>query len=613
MARMALALIAAGCAEVVAEEPALHALLINGGGRPDENYASHIEHLHALSALLARAAVPADRISVLNADGTDPAPDYVRRESELDNQWLLEGTALGRRLWPPLLFESSIVPGVRVEAATRSALERWFATARGRLHPGDTLLLYVTDHGTQHPRDPLENRITLWGRGESISVRQLRALIERLDPRVRVVALMSQCFSGGFAWLFQAHAARGLPTGAVCGYFSSPSDRPAYGCYPETAGRDGIGHSFAFFEALGSNGRFSEAHQMVLTTDDTPDVPLRTSDLFLDDRLGRAAQAQRRGRDDLVDMLLAEPDASGAPSSEEAHLADRVVDAYGLDMPRSLATLEADGRKLADELAAASTFAGAWAAALADLNRSNLNRFFTERSDWAARIASGSLSEMTGEARRLLTRDLLAALRTSSGKDKGRLARLEAFAEKTALAGEAAYRMEVRLAVLLRLRALLVRKAGQRYLATASAAEKAAFDALVACESLSLPLPPARMPIAPAEPFMPLAQERRALDRVTPGWIGLEFRNAPRGPGIRPGTALVIRVLAGGPAAQAGIRPGDLVIGPPGRPFSFPGEIRVFTMLLPIGQQQRLEVLRGVRRLTLTIVPRAFPTAKTKT
>ena len=39
--------------------------------------------------------------------------------------------------------------------ATRAALKRSLEVERRRLAAGDTLLLYVTDHGTENPRDPI--------------------------------------------------------------------------------------------------------------------------------------------------------------------------------------------------------------------------------------------------------------------------------------------------------------------------------------------------------------------------------------------------------------------------------------------------------------------------
>jgi hypothetical protein len=88
---------------------------------------------------------------------------------------------------------------------------------------------------------------------------------------------MSQCFSGAFANLMSVGAIDGRPSGNVCGYFSSTPDRPAYGCYPENRGKDNVGHSFHFIEALETTPELSAAHAQVLVDDQTPTCPNRTS------------------------------------------------------------------------------------------------------------------------------------------------------------------------------------------------------------------------------------------------------------------------------------------------------------------------------------------------
>jgi hypothetical protein len=263
-------------AEPVAPE-GLHVLMINGGGDRENNFASHLSHLRQLAGLLERAQVPRDHVTVLASDGSNPAPDLAVRGPEPEGIWLLEGTALGDLLRHTTSFENSTLAGYSLRPATRAELGRVFGELGERLRPGDTLLVFVTDHGTSNPRDPLDNRITLWGAHESLSVRALRGLLAGLPAQVRVVSLMSQCFSGGFAYLYDLRARDRLPSGAACGYFSSTADRPAYGCYPEVRGVEAVGHGFEFLQALSHRGRFAAAHDSVVLADQSPDVPLRPS------------------------------------------------------------------------------------------------------------------------------------------------------------------------------------------------------------------------------------------------------------------------------------------------------------------------------------------------
>jgi thiol-disulfide isomerase/thioredoxin len=622
------ALLAAGLARPVqALEPppaaAVHALLINGGGSPDDNFSSHLAHLRQMLALLGRAGVPQDRITVLNADGPDPAADMVVRDADPEGADLLAGTPLGERLLPGLAVQnsSSSLPGVRALPATRATLERWFTGARGHLHAGDTLLLYVTDHGSQNAKDPLDNKIVLWGKHESLSVRQLRAQLDRLPAGVRVVALMSQCFSGGFAHLVDR--SRELPTGNVCGYFSSTADRPAYGCYAEVAGRERVGHSFEFMEALARTGRLATAHAEVLASDSTPDVPLRSSDVYLADLLARAARSEGTDPDKYVDALLRQAWRDRARWEPELRLLDRVGRAYGLTSPRSLAEIEAIRPRVDELRSQLDKQQKDWSGLQHEASTNLQRRFFTARRDWAARVAPGVLAhlrrddEASDKARAQLASELVAALRAelaTGDNDKLPGRRPDTLAARAAAADEAGFRMEVRLAVLLRLRSVLTSVAGQVYLAAENnAAQRTAWEALRRCEDLTLPVPPNAAPaVAAAAPSFPTFEdEQKAFKDALPGWMGIGFQ--PLMPhrrerlGLQDGATLVTAVMPRSPALTAGLAVGDIVLGPPGHPFKEEAEIRIWTMLLPVGRPQPLIVDRNGQRQTLSLIPGVRP------
>jgi fumarate hydratase class I len=92
--------------------------------------------------------------------------------------------------WPDITWEAGEnVKRVNLDTVTEEEAAAW--------RPGDTLLLYVTDHGRRGKEDVRDATISLWH--EHLSVSALRELLARLDPDVRVVMLMSQCFSGSFA------------------------------------------------------------------------------------------------------------------------------------------------------------------------------------------------------------------------------------------------------------------------------------------------------------------------------------------------------------------------------------------------------------------------------
>jgi thiol-disulfide isomerase/thioredoxin len=590
-------------------------LIVNGGGSKAQNYRSHLLHVQELLGLLDHAGVPRERVTVFAADGEDPEADLAVREARPEGDfWLLRGTALERPLTPPITYENTAVPDVALRPATKAALAAWFEDARPRLHAGDTLFLYVTDHGSRNAKDTSNNTITLWGKDEELSVNELRALVERLDPGVRVVSLMSQCFSGAFAHLVGAHAGDGEPRGAACGYFSSNEDRPAYGCYPENRGRDNVGHSFHFFQALTESPAFPDAHARTLVTDRTPDVPLRSSDVYLGRMVARAATAAKEDATPYTDALLAEAWRDRAAWEPEIRLLDRIAQAFGIFSPRSIREIETQVEQLPHINDQLKTHGRAWREARNDVAQANLDRFLAARPEWKARTTDVALATYQGPATRALTADLLGDLRKFTGQDRATIRRLRTLRDKDETAAGAAYRMEVRLGAVLRMRAILERVAGRTYLAArGTPAERAAYDALVACEEFS-PGPTGGAPAATrtdAEPFPPFEDDVALARAVLPAWMGINFRAATAADRERlslpGGAAAVLAVYPDSPAAAAGLQNGDVVLGPPGRPFTEPRQIREWIMLSPIGEPLELEILRGAERRQVSLAPEPFP------
>ena len=91
-ATVALLLLAAATATAAPTER-LHVLMINGGGKAEENFRSHLLHVRELTTLLTAGGLPSERISVLASDGEHPAADVAARAEELDGFWRLEGPA----------------------------------------------------------------------------------------------------------------------------------------------------------------------------------------------------------------------------------------------------------------------------------------------------------------------------------------------------------------------------------------------------------------------------------------------------------------------------------------------------------------------------------------
>jgi thiol-disulfide isomerase/thioredoxin len=589
----------------------LHAVLINGGGDRGGNYYSHYVHLRSLLRVLDAAAVPHENVAIFASDGEDPAADLAVREIRPEGDgWLLEGTRLASTVGEPIEYVDTRLDGRTLEPATKATLERWFREEGKRLGRGDTLLLYVTDHGTRGKDGPRSNRISLWGTNESLSVDELGGMLGLLDPDVRVVALMSQCYSGGFGML----AARVDDTPGLagyCGYFSSTADRPAYGCYAENRGADDVGHSIRFIEALAAGEAFPASHRHALASDHTPDVPLRTTDVFLRDRLERAAEARKVDVADYADGLLLEAWRDKRSFESDIRLLDRVGQSYGFASLRSLEEVDGQLDQLARVGEAIDEHAEAWNGSRGDLARANLDRFLAAAPAWSDRVAPERTRALTPGEARALGDGLLGSLGPFTRADADTDRRLRSLRNRSEKASDVAYRMAVREAALLRMETLLFRIAGQVYLRDhATHEERAAYAGIESCEDLALPVADPAPAVATAS-FPTYGADVELAEAVLPGWMGIQFRPAAvevrKRLALAEGAVSVQRVYPGSPAERAGILPGDVIVGPRGRPFAEPRQIREWTMLAAIDEPQILEVLHDGERVLRELVPGAHP------
>ncbi|HUI25918.1 MAG TPA: C13 family peptidase, partial [Candidatus Kryptonia bacterium] len=473
-------LLAAGCTSrslrpTASSSPRLHAVLINGGGDVANNYQSHLSHIRSLLAILQPIVRPAD-IAIFSSDGADPAADLATREPAVEPEfWLLPQASIGQALRPQTVYVNSVVDGFALRPARKEALRQWFEREGRALRAGDTLLIYVTDHGERNKDDWSNNTITLWG--ESLSVSELREMLARLDSEVRVVMLMSQCFSGAFAQAIFPALPDQFPPGNVCGYFAVTADRPAYGCYPENRGREGIGHSHDFFEALQSLGRFPEAERRVLVTDRTPDVPFSTVDFWLEQRVHRAAQAAGRDPAAYVDELLAEAWQDRGAWEPDIRLLDRIAHTFGMFSPRSLAELNEQARVLPELSKQLDLYANRWREALEALQIDTLVRFVDTNPAWRERLEPKQLERLDADGRRATSSSLLEGLSAFARADEQRFSRIESLREKADDTAATAYRNEVRLGAVLRLEMRLISIAGRQYVSHhGSDAERAALQ-----------------------------------------------------------------------------------------------------------------------------------------
>lgn len=276
-------------------------LTIGGGHSRDSNQASLERNVLFYEQVLKEQQVPAGQHSVYFAGGSSGAKDVQAIDADAlpkANRLMAEFFGTERDLG--LHFRVSQVPDIR-GATSRQNIEKWFTEVGPTLKSGDRLHLYVTAHGEKSDdrRNPYQTSIMLWN-DEKLGVNEFVALLDTLPDGVQVVAVMVQCYTGGFARFIydKAEPENGLAKQNRCGFFATVHDRVAAGCTPDVDETTYVEYSTYFWEAVAGHTRtgkpiarpdydsdgkvsFAEAHAYTVLNADTIDLPLTSSSEFL--------------------------------------------------------------------------------------------------------------------------------------------------------------------------------------------------------------------------------------------------------------------------------------------------------------------------------------------
>lgn len=116
----------------------------------------------------------------------------------------------------------------------------------------------------------------------------------------------------------------------------------------------------------------------------------------------------------------------------------------------------------------------------------------------------------------------------------------------------------------------------------------------------------------PIDVAMDVANQLRTSGKVSRGWLGVVIQEVNRDLaesfGLeRPAGALVAQVMDGSPAAQGGLRVGDVILSVDGKPINMSGDLPHLIGAMKPGSQARLDIIRDGERTDLTIDIGALP------
>jgi len=170
------------------------------------------------------------------------------------------------------------------------------------------LFFYFTGHGTQN-REDLDNNFLLLWEEQSLSVKQLAQILDQLPDQKPIVTVMAQCYAGSFAnYIYKGgDPSQPIAMQSRCGFFATIKTLPSVGCTPEVNEADYKDYSSSFYAGLtgrsridkpvasadyNSNGKvgYNEAHAFAKIDDISTDLPISTSEAWLQNQASRQNQ-----------------------------------------------------------------------------------------------------------------------------------------------------------------------------------------------------------------------------------------------------------------------------------------------------------------------------------
>lgn len=297
-----LAAVAAVAVALTGASPPPELIIFGGGWGPEGTQASLESQVIALEKAL-KARSP----TVLFAAGT-PTARAVQIAAPVDPVAELLGLIFNDRR----NLHTDYRPA-KVRAAGPANRSRLIGALRAHRTAEGGTIVFGVGHGS-----PADDRATvaleLWGPDDRLTV---EALAKALDPPRKgpTAFVLGQCHSGAFTAVAyrDGRSDRPLASPARCTFAAAPADREASGCTTDLSSPSALAYASQMTVAMGAartsadadrDGRvsLSEAHAFARIHDPTIDVPVSTSEAWMESTLGdRAPNPERLDLRKLVD------------------------------------------------------------------------------------------------------------------------------------------------------------------------------------------------------------------------------------------------------------------------------------------------------------------------
>jgi hypothetical protein len=231
-----------------------------GGGPVPWNSQGQIELNVKWALEVIRRQAPDSVVRVFYTDGDEPGPDVVAYvdKTEDNSPMLPIARIFGDVEANTEMYYNHSVAGV--EGTTRAGpLKERLAQEFGALTNADSGLVVYNGHGSLDDNDHGRNALKLWDKS-LLDVYEFEQLLSRVDARIPMRFIMTQCYSGAFARAVHPQAADGTLAlaGNRCGFMAESAEREAEGCSGSLRIGEYRDYTTYFFAALDGKTRLKQ-------------------------------------------------------------------------------------------------------------------------------------------------------------------------------------------------------------------------------------------------------------------------------------------------------------------------------------------------------------------